>query len=337
MAKRPTPPRRAQAAPAARRRHEPAEIIARLHDREVLVLVRAIWSPSLQRRLDPPMIVRVDGATADWLRDTGRAGTPRGGNASKLRPRDLGKDHAIPSENAEPGERTWAIYELTPRSPELAAGEYSLVLDGHRYHLLAGRRPRGDEGPALVVDEHVQPGDPHYPGEKTVRCQFRVAPEGDGDPGGAAAALREHLRRGSVAGTIEASRRALPNIRNCPEHDEALGLLDAAEREFHLRAGPLGQLPAAVAVLLRERLERIVLLIRAGLRRADTLKATQDRGRRKAAAGRKEKAAAVERAVVEKAAAYRDAGRAPCDIAALVARALDMSTQRVRSILRRTR
>lgn len=336
MAKRPTPPRRAQAAPAARRRQEPAEIIARLHDREVLVLVRAIWSPSLERRLDPPMIVRVDGATADWLRDTGRAGTPDEGNASKLRPRDLGKDHAIPSENAEPGERTWTIYELTPWSPGKEADDCSFALDGRRHHLLAGRRPRTDEGPALVADERVNHGDPHYPGEKTVRCQFRVAPDGDGDPG-AAAALREHLRRGSVAGKIETARRALPNIRNCPEHDEALGLLDAAEREFHLRAGPLGQLPAAVAVLLRERLERIALLIRAGLRRADTLKATQDRGRRKAAAGRKEKAAAVERAVVEKAAAYRDAGRAPCDIAALVARALDMSTQRVRSILRRTR
>jgi len=312
-----------------------AAFAARFTVREVVALVRPIWSPMLDRSVGPPSAVEVDGATADWLRETGRAVTAPA--RSRAAPIALGDDPQLVHENAEPGERTWTVMELDRRAAHADdAGRTFSVGDRLLMLIHAGIAGAPGNADSLVMDE-TSTVDPHYPGERSVRRSYRQAPDGLGDPA-AGAALRADNRLATLTGRVGEARRALLKIDGLHEHDEAAAIVADVERGLRDLAGPRGQLPRSAGALLRERMGSAELLIRMGLRRRDAAAVASQRAnaRSRATDARHDRATATKARVLEAAARLRARGMAERGLASTIARTLQLDASTVRRILRKT-
>lgn len=314
-----TPANRANA-PAVR---TAAEIAARLGKRTTLLLLRPIWSPGLGRRVDPPAVVLVDAAVADWLQGTGRASDDSSGRARAL---DLGADLAIPRENVLPGERYWWLDDVA--GDDRARGDGVLVeLGGRELRLRVGRlAEREARAGAFRIIGTTSRADDDFECVSTTQVLRLSIGDGSPDDPGAREAWKRGIRDRGLIAARERAHRQLAELVGLPEHVEAEAQLGEVEAIVRGRMGPGGQLSSVDALRVREALRAIGELAERGRRRRErqTLKPLRDglaKGGRAAAAKRKgTHPTATRNFKILDAANDLARSHEPRDIAALLAR-----------------
>lgn len=280
-----TPANRANA-PAVR---TAAEIAARLGKRATLLLLRAIWSPNLGRRVDPPAVVLVDAAVADWLQDTGRASDDA---SASVRALDLGADLAIPRENVLPGERYWWLDDVAGDDRTRSDGVL-VELGGRELRLRVGRlAQRQARAGAFRIIGTTSRADDDFEYVRTMRVVRLSIGDGSPDDPGAREAWKRGIRDRGLIAARERAHRQLAELVGLPEHVEAEAWLGEVEAIVRERMGPGGQLSSVDASRVREALLAIDVLAERGRRRRESrkqkpLRDGRAKGGRAAAAKRK--------------------------------------------------